>query len=415
MKDYVETQILGCFLKDNDLLKETILQPHHFTGANQRLYEAMMTLTHDGRAVDNVTLVAECYDLLQQLGGPDYIMSIETTGHTEKFESYEQTLLNQYKQSASEKVVKDWLSNDEKDTQELVSKVQQIDEEGVQDEQQITSILAEMYEEPYQPRTKNITGIPTDLTDLDKLTGGWQNGDSIIMGARPSMGKTATMLKIARGAIENGDVPIIFSLEMSTKSLLKRMAAAHSGINGFLARNPQNLSDIQKEQWSEAVGKMSTYDFEVWDKPMQTIQYIRGKVRQARKRYEGKRIIVLVDYLTLINNPGKWNSDHAKVSDISARLKAIAKEYDCPVITLAQLSRGVEQRPNKKPMLSDLRESGSIEQDADIILFLYRDSYYNQEAERDLLEINIAKHREGPTGEVKVYYNLATGRMGDWT
>lgn len=154
-------------------------------------------------------------------------------------------------------------------------------------------------------------------------------------------------------------------------------------------------------------------DFEIYDKPMQTIQYIRSKIRKAKKKYGGKQVIVLIDYLTLIHNAGKFHSDHAMVSDISARLKAMAKEYDCPVITLAQLSRSVEQRQDKRPMLSDIRESGSIEQDADMVMFLYRDSYYNKDNTNDSLEIIVAKHRDGPTGSVNVYYNKATGKMGD--
>lgn len=146
---------------------------------------------------------------------------------------------------------------------------------------------------------------------------------------------------------------------------------------------------------------------------MQSIQYIRSQVRKAKRKYEGKEVVVFIDYLTLINSAGTYHSDHAKFTDISARIKAIAKEYDCPVVTLAQLSRGVEQRQDKRPMLSDLRESGSIEQDADCVMFLYRDSYYNKEDDSNELEIIVAKHRNGPTGTAKVFYNRATGKMGD--
>lgn len=411
-EEYLEYQILGCFIKDNSLIKETVIQPHHLSERNAKAYEAMLHLSNEGKAIDRVSLLTETYDVITELGGPDYIMSMETKGYTENFETYEKTLLDQYKERETKRVVKDWLSSG-KDNQTLISDIQKIDEEGITDESDVLPLLVEMHDEPYGEYTKDMTGIPSGFKDLDKYTGGWQPQTSIIMGARPSMGKSATMLKFAQAAMKNGDVPLIFSLEMSTKSLLRRMVTAMAGLNAFRARTPQRMNEDEKKKWTETVGELSNLPLEIYDKPMQTIQYIRSKVRQAKKKCEGKRIVVLIDYLTLINNNGKFNSDHGKVSDTSARLKAIAKEYDCPVITLAQLSRAVENRPNKRPMLSDLRESGSIEQDADLILFLYRDSYYKADAPERELEINIAKHRDGPTAQVTVEYKRQTGEMGD--
>lgn len=410
--EYLEYQILGCFMKDNNLLKETILQPHHFCKRNKSVYESMLQMMNEGKAIDRVSLMTEKYDVISKLGGPNYIMSMETTGYTENFETYEKTLISNYKEEETKRIVKDWLASGE-DNQTLISDIQKVDEEGITDESDVLPLLVEMHEEPYGEITKDMTGIPSGFKALDKYTGGWQPQTSTIMGARPSMGKTATMLKFTEAAMLNGDVPLVFSLEMSTKSLLRRMVTAMSGLNAFRARTPQLLTEEEKQKWTDTVGKLSNMSLEIYDKPMQTIQYIRTKVRQAKKKYEGKRIVVLIDYLTLISNNGKFNSDHGKVSDTSARLKAIAKEYNCPVITLAQLSRGVESRPNKRPMLSDLRESGSIEQDADVILFLYRDSYYQSDAPERELEINIAKHRDGPTAQVKVEYKRQTGEMGD--
>lgn len=210
-----------------------------------------------------------------------------------------------------------------------------------------------------------------------------------------------------------GAVPLIFSLEMSKEQLLMRYFATIANVNLFLARNPHKLMDNQKKSWEKAGKELNQYSFEIYDEPMQTIQYIRSQVRKAKRKHEGKPVVVFIDYLTLINSVGNYHSDHAKFTDISARIKAIAKEYKCPVITLAQLSRGVEQRQDKRPMLSDLRESGSIEQDADCVMFLYRESYYNKEIENNELEIIVSKHRNGPTGDCKVFYNRATGKMGD--
>lgn len=409
---YLEKEVLGCFLKDNTLLKETMLKKHYFSDASyQTVYESMLKLSAENKAVDQVTLLSDNYNYIQKLGGPDFIMNLETTGEVEHFDSYESDLIDKFKQRESERITKDWISKSNKDNQQLISDLQRLDDIGFTDESDKNATLMDMMNEPYQELS--YTGVKSGLKKLDGLTGGFQNQQSYIMGARPSMGKTATMLKFALSAMEQGIVPLMFSLEMSERSLLRRLIATVGDINLFITKNPIKLVDSKKENWKRAVNELYALDFDIYDKPMQTVQYIRSKIRKAKKKYEGKQIIVLIDYLTLIDNAGNFNSDHAMVSDISARLKAMAKEYDCPVITLAQLSRSVEQRQEKRPMLSDLRESGSIEQDADMIMFLYRDSYYNKANENNELEIIVAKHRDGPTGTATVYYNKATGKMGD--
>lgn len=373
----------------------------------------MKNLSGENKAVDHVTLLTECFDLLNELGGVHYIHTIETKGNVENFETYENKVLEDFKKRETDRLLKVYLSKEDKDIQRLLTEIEQLNDEGITDEPSKFDVLKKLHDESTQEKTSAITGIPSGLKDLDRLTGGWQSEDSIIMGARPSMGKTATMLKFMLAAALNGDVPIVFSLEMSEESLTRRLLATVGQINSFMARNSQNLSDDKKKSWRTAIGELGKLDYAIYDKPMQSIQYIRTKVRKEQKKYKNRRILVLIDYLTLIQNSGQFNSDHAKVSDISARLKAIAKDFKIPVITLAQLSRGVEQRKDKKPMLSDLRESGSIEQDADLIMFLYRESYYNDKADDDVLEIDIAKHRNGPTGDVKVFYNRSTGEIKD--
>lgn len=410
---YIEREILGCFLKDNTLLNETMIQVNQFESESSKLlFQSMLTLFYEGKKIDQVTLMASNYEYIQQMGGPEFITKLQTTGDVEHFESYEREFINQYKTRESERIISDWLSSKNKDNQDLVNELQKLDELGIIDESNKNETLKKMHDLPFVENATD-SGIPSGFKTLDDLTGGFQKHQSYILGGRPSMGKTAVMLKFALSAAENGAIPVIFSLEMSEESLLRRLIATVGNINLFLARNPHNLNASKKESWQQAVNTLYTLDFEIYDKPMQTIQYIRSRIRRVKKKYEGKEIIVLIDYLTLIHNAGTFHSDHAKFTDISARLKAMAQEYDCPVITLAQLSRGVEQRNDKRPMLSDLRESGSIEQDADMVMFLYRDSYYNEKAENDNIEIIVAKHRDGPTGSVEVYYNKATGKMGD--
>lgn len=409
----IEKEILGCFLKDNSLINETIIKTNHFSSeSNKLLFQSMQQLAMEGKAIDKVTLLTMNYQYIQQLGGTSFITEIEASGNIDHFETYERQFIEQYKKRESKNLIKNWLSQKEGDTNELISNLQSLEEIGITDDVSKNDILKEMHNLPYIENPIE-SGVPSGLTDLDALTGGFQNQSSYILGARPSMGKSATMLKFALSASQNGAVPIIFSLEMSKESLIRRLIATVGEINLFNARNPHKLQKSKKESWQYAVNELYKLDFEIFDESMQTIQHIRSRVRKTKRKYEGKQIIVLIDYLTLIHSDKVHHSDHAKFTEISASLKAIAKDYDCPVITLAQLSRRVESRNDKRPMLSDLRESGSIEQDADMVMFLYRDSYYNKQSENDNLEINVAKHRDGPTGTVEVYYNKATGKMGD--
>lgn len=410
---YLEKQILGCFLKDNTLLKETIITKHFFQDhINKLIFESMKKLSKEDMAIDKVTLMNENYDQLNELGGASFIDNIEQNGDIENFDSYERKITDDFKDRASETIVKEWLSKEERDTHFLLDRLQKMDEFGIEDEVDKNDLLLGLHDEAFVEGTDNI-GISTGLSDLDATVGGFQNELSYILAARPSMGKTATMLKFVLEATEQGFVPLIFSLEMSKTSLLRRLIATVGNINLFFAKNPFKLVDSKKEAWQKAIDDLYKLEFEIYDKPMQTIPYIRSKIRKAKKKHEGKQVIVFIDYLTLINNEGQFYSDHAKVSDISAKLKGMAKEYVCPVVTLAQLSRAVEQRQEKRPQLSDIRESGSIEQDADVIMFLYRDSYYNKENDDNKLEIIIAKQRDGATGSVEIYYNKATGKMGD--
>ncbi|WP_038243536.1 replicative DNA helicase [Virgibacillus salexigens] len=413
--NYLEKEILGCFLKDNTLLQETNLSINHFEESHhKKLFKTMAKLSEQNKAIDHVSLMTEQPELIADLGGPEYILDIETKGNPEHYDTYERDLITVYKQNTTDQIVKDWLSKEERGSRELLDEVEKINDEGETKEVDINGLLADMIDEVNKPKSSLITGVPSGLEKLDMLTSGWQSQTSTIMGARPSMGKTALMLKFMLSAAKNGDVPVVFSLEMSAKSLLRRLTTAIGQINGFEARNPQNMQESKQKRWMDAVGEISNLDFEIYDNSFQTIQYIRSKVRKAQKKYKGKRILVLIDYLTLIENTGKFTSDHAKVTDTSKKLKAIAKDYDVPVITLAQLSRQVEQRQDKRPMKSDLRESGSIEQDADLILLLYRDSYYNAESENpNDLEIDLSKQREGATGQITVNYNRSTGVITD--
>ncbi|EGS4843798.1 replicative DNA helicase, partial [Listeria monocytogenes] len=246
-----------------------------------------------------------------------------------------------------------------------------------------------------------ITGIPTGFNELDKMTAGFQRNDLIIVAARPSVGKTAFALNIAQNVATKTDENVaIFSLEMGAEQLVMRMLCAEGNINAQNLRTGALTSD-DWQKLTIAMGTLSNSGIYIDDTPGVRVNEIRSKCRRL-KQETGLGMIV-IDYLQLIAGSGRGGENRQQeVSEISRSLKALARELEVPVIALSQLSRSVEQRQDKRPMMSDIRESGSIEQDADIVAFLYREDYYDREGENDgTIEIIIAKQRNGPVGDVK--------------
>lgn len=247
----------------------------------------------------------------------------------------------------------------------------------------------------------SVTGVPTGFYDLDYKTAGLQPSDLILIAARPSMGKTAFVLNIAEyAAVKSQTTTAIFSLEMSRDQLVKRMLAMHSRVDSQAIRT----GELKDEDWMklvESVKVIGNSHLIIDDTPGITIGELRSKCRKYK--LEHNLSLVIIDYLQLMSGGKRSESRQQEVSDISRSLKALAREIKAPIIALSQLSRAVEQRPDKRPMLSDLRESGAIEQDADVVMFIYRDDYYNRDSEEPgVAEIIIGKQRNGPTGTIKL-------------
>lgn len=244
----------------------------------------------------------------------------------------------------------------------------------------------------------DITGVPTGLSDLDEKTSGWQNGELIILAARPSMGKTALALNFVESCLNNKEAPVlVFSLEMPADSLVLRMLSSIGRIDQGRLRNGK----LENDDWPKlemAAGKLRDLPLFIDDTAGLTPSDIRARVKRIVREH-GNPAMIMVDYLQLMHVAGSTEGRTQEISEISRSMKALAKEYDCPVICLSQLNRGVEMRPNKRPMNSDLRESGAIEQDADVILFIYRDEYYNEDSEeKGIAELIIGKQRNGEIG-----------------
>ncbi|MGH1487297.1 MAG: replicative DNA helicase [Cellvibrionaceae bacterium] len=255
----------------------------------------------------------------------------------------------------------------------------------------------------------DITGLSSGLADLDQRTAGWQNGELIILAARPSMGKTALALNFVEAAIFTQKKPVlVFSMEMPSESLIMRMLSSTGRIDQGKIRNGQ----LTEEDWPKltaAVQKLKGAPLFIDDTAALSPQDMRARIRRTAREH-GEPGLIMVDYLQLMQTVGASEGRTQEISEISRSLKAMAKEYNCPVIALSQLNRGVEQRPNKRPMNSDLRESGAIEQDADVILFIYRDDYYNEDSpEKGVAELIIGKQRNGEIGTCRAAF------MGKYT
>ncbi len=271
----------------------------------------------------------------------------------------------------------------------------------------IDSILSSSFDrmEELHRNKGTLRGLPTGFKDLDTLTAGLQKSDLIILAARPAMGKSTFAQNLAyNSARKSGQAVLIFNLEMSNDQTVDRMVAEASGVNSWNIRTG-NLTEEDFAKISDAMGEMAEVPIYFSDKPGMSILEMRTMAqRQAHKTPLG---LIIVDYLQLMSGSKNYGDNRVQeVSEISRGLKLIARELNVPVVALSQLSRTVEQRPDKRPMLSDLRESGSIEQDADIVMFLYREDYYNPDTERQhITDLIIAKHRNGPTGNVELYFH----------
>jgi len=411
----IEQQILSCLLQDNSLITDTLLQPKHL---HNKIYKTIFIeikkLANEGKVVDQVTLLERLYDKLPSHNDIEYITNLEVLGNVDNFSSYEKELLDKYTKLKTIEILQTNLAKkDELDIDKLMTELESVQEEVANETGDLYELYLRLAEQPFFENSVD-DGIPTGFTTLTAKLGGFRSKEFYIVAARPSMGKTALMLKFMRSAMEKDHVPIVFSLEMGEESLVKRLIAQYTKIDSTKIRNPYMLSEKEKQEWLDTVGYLSQRPHKIFTE-IRTIPEMRTAIRRAKREFKNKKVIVFLDYLQLLETSEKFQSENYKVEYYSRSLKHMAKDYDVPVVALSQLSRSVEQRQNKRPMLSDLRDSGSIEQDADVVMLLYRDAYYNGENDdnRNILEINVAKHREGEVGLVPVYYELKNGTMGD--
>lgn len=412
-----EQSVLGSMLIDKEaVLRATeVLRPQDFyRDAHKHIFEAMIDLSERGEAIDLITVSEELRQkgFLDQAGGAAYVAGlanmVPTAANVEYYAHIveEKALLRMLISVSTRIAAMGYDGNEEINA--LLDRAEQMIFELSQRKTQtgftpIRTILMDTFEriEDLYNNKGQITGVTSGFADLDRLTSGFQPSDLIIVAARPSMGKTALCTNFCQNAAIRKNLPAaIFSLEMSKDQLVQRILCGEAMVDQQKVRAGQ-LDEADWNKLSQAAGPLSTAPIFIDDTPGISVMEMRAKARRL-KAEKGLSLIV-IDYLQLMTSTRRTENRQQEISEISRSLKGLARELSVPVIALSQLSRAVEQRSDKKPMMSDLRESGSLEQDADLVMFIYRDEYYNPDSEkRGIAEILIAKQRNGPVGSVEL-------------
>jgi len=419
-----EQSVIGCMLLDKEVIPTVteLLKPEDFYRADHReVYEAILDLFEKAEPIDLITVSEQLKSRgsLDKVGGLEYLTymanAVPTTANARHYARIveEKSLLRKLIKASSEIVNMGYEASEEvsivldKAEKSIFDILQKRNSQGFS---HIKDVLVDTFnklEELYNNKGA-VTGIPTGFIDLDYKTAGLHNSDLILIAARPAMGKTAFALNIAQYAAVHRHVPVaIFSLEMSKEQLVNRMLCSEAMVDSHKMRTGQ-LEDDDWQKVARALGPLSEAPIYIDDTPGASVMEIRAKCR--RLKLEKNLGLVVIDYLQLMQGRGRFENRQQEISEISRSLKILAKEINVPVITLSQLSRAPEARSDHRPMLSDLRESGAIEQDADIVMFLYRDDYYNENSDKkNIAEVIISKHRNGSTGTVELVW------MGQYT
>lgn len=409
-----EQYYLGAILLEPDLAKEARCTADMFSPSHKLIMNAIEQCVKKDIIPEVIAVATEMRAGIETIGGLPYLAelagSVPTTSNIKHYENF---IINAYKMRRGYEAANKFLSNAQygQDPDMLTMLSQEINEINEMHQKVETKTwrdtLMDLLNDSYED-DKGITGIDTGFKDLNRMTDGLQGNNLIIIGARPSMGKTAFALNIGANACMLQDARVeIFSLETPEKRLAKRIISSTGHINAEYMRRMQFPDEATRAKFTATVGMVDKFDLHIHDKSSITVEEIRSIVaaghRQAVK--EGKKHLVIIDYLQLINYIGPLNNPVQQIGHISRALKVMASDYDIPVVALSQLSRKVEERQDKRPMMSDIRESGNIEQDADVIAFLYRDDYYDKESEaKNITEIIIAKNRDGAVGTINLAF-----------
>ena len=433
-----EQSVLGGLLLDNgaaDRIADFLSGDHFYSDAHRLLYNAIMQLVADNKPADVVTLAEALGSVnkLDYVGGMTYLAAlvenVPTAANIRRYAEivHERAILRRLAAAGGEiaesafhplgRSVREILDQAETKVFEIAEHGAR-GQQGFQDIRPLLTQVVERIEFLYnRDNPSDVTGIATGFTDLDRMTSGLQEGDLIVIAGRPSMGKTSLALNIAEHVALALKMPVaIFSMEMGATQLAMRLMGSVGRLDQQKIRTGR-LTNDDWERLSSALGKLNDAPIHIDETPAMNALEVRARSRRLARQYGGKLGAIIVDYLQLMQAVSDGENRATEISEISRSMKALAKELKVPILALSQLNRSLEQRPNKRPVMSDLRESGAIEQDADVILFIYRDEVYNQDTQdKGVAEIIIGKQRNGPIGMVRLAFlgentrfeNLAT-------
>ncbi|MBC81686.1 MAG: replicative DNA helicase [Gammaproteobacteria bacterium] len=416
-----ERSVLGGLLLDDtawDAIAGIVVAGDFYRGDHRTIFHCMQTLAEQNKPLDVIT-VSDALDEVNELdglGGLSYISELAANTPTaSNIRAYaeivqERAIVRKLISTANE-IADSGFNTQGRDSATLIneaeSKVFKIGDErpnagGPQSINPLLKKAVTRIDELYESKGA-LTGISTGFRDIDEITSGLQRSDLIVVAGRPSMGKTSFMMNMAEKAVISEGMPVlVFSMEMPADSLILRMLSSLGSIDQSKIRSGQ-LGDDDWPRLTSAVTLLNDCPLFVDDTAALSSNEIRARARRVAREY-GQLGMILVDYLQLMQVPGTTENRAGEISEISRSLKAIAKEFDCPLVAGSQLNRGLEQRPDKRPIMSDLRESGAIEQDADVIMAIYRDEVYHEDAEQGIAEIIILKQRNGPIGKKKLAF-----------
>jgi replicative DNA helicase len=421
-----ESSVLGGLLLDNDAwdrMGDLLTDSDFYRYEHRLIYAAIGGLINATKPADVITVYEQLEGLgkADEVGGLAYLNSlaqyVPSASNIRRYAEIvrERAILRKLV-SASDEIATAAFNTQGKPVDKILDEAEQkifnIGEEGSRMKQgfqgmdslvvQLLDRVQEMADNP-----NDITGVPTGFYDLDRLTSGFQAGDMIVLAARPSMGKTALAINIAEHVALREELPVaVFSMEMGASQLAVRIVGSIGRVDQMHLRNGK-LTDEEWPRLTEAIEKLRNVSLHIDETPGLTVSELRANARRLARQCGGKLGLIVVDYLQLMSVSSSMSEENraTAVGEISRGLKMLAKELQCPVLALSQLSRGVESRTDKRPLMSDLRESGAIEQDADVIMFIYRDDYYNKDSkEPGVAEIIISKQRNGPTGTLKLAF-----------
>ena len=429
-----EQAVLGSLLLSKEKYPEVdaLINTSDFESeAHREIYDCIKTLADDGKGIDHITVSKQLdrKNSLQRVGGIDYLKELQKVPVSALAADSYATLVKDQSIDRNLKNVLQELIKTSDDPQgktsyeilnEAEAKIFELSENRTKNdslkkiEEFVGSTLDKL--EELSKKQGELIGLSSGFKAVDGVTQGLQNEDLIVIAGRPSMGKTSLAMNIAENIAKNDDgCVLVFSLEMSSESLTSRMLSSMAGISQQSFKSA-NLTDRQWEKTIQQAKKLEKMNIHIDDKPNISPMEIRAKARRLAKQYRknGGVSLVVIDYIQLMQMPGRTENRVNELSDISRSLKYLAKEVNAPVIVLSQLNRAVEQRPNKRPQMADLRDSGAIEQDADLIFMLYRDYLYTKDEDwKNVVELRLVKHRNGPTKDILLSFRDELTRFGD--